>query len=124
MKKSILRQIVKHVREAEAGHPEFRYKHFSFIIQGNAIVEVGMNRTATPLTQHGFPPHGKLHAETEAYRKARGILAPGDFDCVNVRIKNGQLKLSAPCQCCYAFLRNAGCSRIYFSTDTQEFAKL
>ena len=117
MKTSLLRECVRIAIDKEDSFDE-RFKHFSFIVQRNKILEWATNRAAAPLVNRGFPTYGKLHAETESYRRASGLLqADYAFECVNIRVKNGFLKLSAPCNCCYNFLRTEGCNAIWFSTD-------
>jgi hypothetical protein len=109
--------------EKEPRSPE-RCCHFSFIIQRNKIIEWSPNRAASPLVARGFADTAKLHAETEAWRRAKGLLdKTKDFECVNVRVKNGRLKMSAPCLCCAEFLRSCGCSAVWFSTEAG-FARL
>lgn len=105
-------------------HPQWScYKHFSFVIQDNKIVEWGMNRSAEPLI--GYPSHGKLHSECDAYFKARGLLDNSKpFIVVNIRMGTmGQLKLSKPCACCQQFLKRLNCREIWFSTELG-FARL
>ena len=105
-------------------HPQWScYKHFSFIIQDGKIVEWGMNRLAEPLL--GYPAHGKLHAECDAYFKARGLLDNSEFfEVVNIRMGiSGQLKISKPCTCCQQFLKRLNCREVWFSTELG-FARL
>ena len=68
---------------------------------------------------------GKIHSETDAYKKARGILNPDThFDMINIRLnKQNMLRLSKPCACCFGFLQSLNCKSIYFTTDTG-FAKI
>lgn len=101
-------------------HPEWgHYHHFSFVIQDNQIVEWATNRTANPLLKYGYPSHGKLHSESEAYRKARGLLdRMRTFDVVNIRLsKRNVLRMSKPCKCCMRFLQTVGCRSVTFSTN-------
>ena len=108
-------------------HPQWAcYKHFSFIIQRNKIVDWGTNRAGTPFANMGYEAHCKIHSEVEAYRKARGIMDKSlPFEVVNIRlIKNGQIRSSCPCKCCWNFLKNLGCKQISFTTDMGNFANL
>ena len=105
-------------------HPQWDcYKHFSFIIQNGKIIEWGMNRSAEPLI--GYPEWGKLHAECDAYFKAKGLLDTSDpFGVINIRMGiNGNLKISKPCNCCQQFLKRLNCREIWFSTELG-FARL
>lgn len=102
-------------------HPEWgHYHHFSFVIQKGQLVEWATNRTASPLKKYGYPVHGKLHSESEAYRKARGLLdKKKSFDVVNIRLsKKNVLRLSRPCKCCVRFLQTVGCRSVMFSTNS------
>lgn len=103
-----------HVRN----HPEWDcYKHYSFVFQNNQLIEWGCNRRGPPLI--GYPSYGKIHSECDAYNKAKGLLIRNrPFEVLNIRLnKSGQLKMSKPCNCCYNFLFNAGCRRIWYSTE-------
>jgi hypothetical protein len=129
MKRSIMRECIRIAEEKNTPelHPEWgNFHHFSFVIQSNKIVEYGVNRTGAPPIGLGYNPEfGKIHSETDAYRKARGILDPNiHFDIVNIRLnKKNMLRLSKPCKCCFGFLQSLNCKSIHFSTDTG-FAKI
>lgn len=121
MRKRILKQCLDIAikNNTEEKHPEWgNYHHFSFIIQDNKIVEWGVNRVGDPLTHFGYSPLSKIHAENDAMRKAKGILDKNKpFECVNIRLsKQNELKVSAPCECCYNFLKILGCKKAYFTT--------
>jgi hypothetical protein len=103
------------------------YKHFSFIIQDNQIVEWGTNKSGPPLKIFGYSPHQMIHSENLAYKRAKGILDKSkNFSVVNIRLNTkGTLKISKPCPCCTAFLRGLGCNVIWFSTTGSEtFSKI
>lgn len=126
MKKKILKECLRMALEKNPTHPEFgRYHHFSFVIQNRKILEFGMNREGTPINGFGYPEFGKIHSETDAYRKAKGLLdSQAPFDMVNIRLsKQGFLRLSKPCSCCHAFLSMVGCRSVFFTTD-QKFGKI
>lgn len=128
MKKTVLRECERIAVSKNELHPEWGvgYHHFSFIIQNNKIIEMGMNRAGPPLVEFGYnEKFGKIHAETDAYRKARGILdLSRTFEVVNIRLnKRGLLRLSKPCGCCYEFLFVMGCKAVFFSTEIG-FAKM
>lgn len=125
MKTTILRECVRLSKEKNAKRVA-QFRHYAFIIQKNKIVDWGVNVSkAEPLTQFGYPQRSGIHAETNAYRKAKGILdQDAPFEVVNIRLnRRGDLKLSKPCSCCYNFLKELGCSFVWFSTDVG-FAKL
>lgn len=105
-------------------HPQWDYyHHFSFIIQGQKIIEWGMNRRSSPLKLLGYADHSKMHSEIDAYFKAKGILGKGSFDVVNIRLtKTNRVAPSSPCKCCYHFLKRMGANKIYFTTAIDSFA--
>lgn len=123
MKKRILLECLRMAKQHVPNHPEWdAFKHYSFIVQRNIIVEWGVNRTAEPLI--GYPHYGKLHSECDAYFKARGLLNDGPFKVVNLRLnKTKDLRMSRPCACCQNFLKRLGCTEVWFSTDSA-WAKL
>lgn len=96
-----------------------KYHHFSFVIQNRKIVEWATNRTASPLRLYGYPSYGKLHSESEAYRRVRGLLDRlKPFDLVNIRLsKKNILRMSKPCKCCIRFLQTVGCRSVTYSTN-------
>jgi len=128
MKRKLLQECltIAHKNNTPTKHPQWNcYKHFSFIIHRNKIVDWGTNRAGSPLT-FGYEPYSKIHSEVDAYFRAKGLMRKGElFEVVNIRLTKGfKLKSSSPCKCCWNFLRNLGCKRIWFTTDTGEFANL
>lgn len=124
MKKSLLDECARLSLVHMPKHPQHNcYRHYSFIIQRNQIVEWGVNRSSEPLI--GYPKYGKLHSECSAYFKARGIMEQNkEFEVVNIRLSaNGGLKISKPCPCCQNFLSKFGCRGVWFSTEAG-FAKI
>jgi hypothetical protein len=124
MKKSILVDCLRLGRKHLPKHPEWdNYKHYSYIIQNNEIIESGTNCSGPPLI--GYEKWQKIHSESRAYFKARGLLDKNrHFDVVNIRFnKSGKMLLSKPCKCCISFLKFLGCHAIWFSTEAG-FARL
>lgn len=122
MKKKLLDECLRIAlkKNTPHHHPEWGYfHHFCFIVQGNKIIEWSTNRRAKPGPHFGYRSEGKIHAETDAYRKAKGLLVSSDpFIAINIRLnRQSETKLSAPCKCCYNFLKQLGCSKIWFTTD-------
>jgi hypothetical protein len=128
MKKSIIRHCVQWAiqHNTKEKHNQFDYyKHHTFIIQDNSVIEWGQNKAGSPPIF--YKPHQKIHSEYIAYKKARGLLnKQKTFQVVNIRLnKQGNLKLSKPCSCCNNFLKAMGCKTVYFSTGIEDsFAKL
>jgi hypothetical protein len=103
------------------------YKHFSFVIQHNKLVEWGTNKSGPPMKMLGYQDHQMIHSETLAYRKAKGILNKNEiFEVINIRLNaRGELKIAKPCPCCTTFLKNLNCKRIWFSSsDSEIFSKI
>lgn len=128
MKKPILRECVRIAREKNGNFPiPMKKHHFSFVIQNNKIVEWGTNvsisrgidivGTASP-RYRGYPEYAMWHSETDAYKKARGILDPkAPFEIINIRMNtSGEILLSKPCDCCFNFLKTLNCNKVWFST--------
>ncbi len=129
MKRTILRECIRIAYEYNTPdkHPEWgNFHHYTFIVQKDKLISWATNKSALPLAQHGYEAKSKLHSETEAYRKARGILLTDTpFTCINIRLtKSGTMRISKPCSCCFNFLRSLNCKNIYFTTDLGLFAIL
>jgi hypothetical protein len=125
MKKSLFRECLRIAEDKLPGHPEYKhYPHSAFIIQKNKILSFATNLSVEPpiffgyhaRINHGLP---KVHAEYNAYQKAKGIIDPSDsFECLNIRLNRaGNPRLAAPCECCTRFLTSLGCSQCYFTTE-------
>jgi hypothetical protein len=128
MKSKILDECLRIARKYNPKHPEIEgkgYLHYSFIVQGDRIVEWATNKKAAPQIWHGYPVTSKLHSEFLALRRARGILEKNvSFEIVNIRLnKKGDLRSSYPCKHCYTFLVAFGCKEIWFTTNLG-FAKV
>lgn len=123
MKRSLYKECLRLARSKNnpISHSEYKnYMHYSFIIQGNKIIEWGMNRPGNATPFHGFEPtRHKIHSEVDAYKKAKGLLDKSkNFSIVNLRLnRKGEPRMSAPCKCCMNFLETVGCNGIHYSTD-------
>ena len=125
MKNSLIRESLRIAREKLPRHPErMHWPHFSFIIQNNKIIEWKTNNNAEPARHLGYHTQlengmAKTHAELNAYRAAKGLLNQNKpFETINIRLnRQGEIRLSAPCKCCFTFLKTMGCSQCWFSTD-------
>ena len=132
IKKNILNECLRTAREKHGPtHPSWGHKavHYSFVVQGNKILEVGVNRPdASPPIHYGYPAYADTHSELDAWRKARGILEDKKWEIVNIRllqeIPDYPLADAAPCNACMLFLMDRNCRRFYFSTSTGWIAKL
>ena len=129
MKKNILRDCLRIARDKNTPvlHPEWgNFMHYSFIIQSNKIIEMGMNRSVSgnyhkTIMCMGYHDKSKLHAELDAYFKAKGhpdFDFSKKFECVNIRLnKFSEIKNSTPCDVCARNLLLFGCGDIYFTDD-------
>lgn len=119
MKRSLFKECLALAINHLPNHPAKHYKHYSFIIQNNKIIEYGVNRYGPAYKIFGYQDHQMIHSENDAYKKARGLLSKGTFfDVVNIRLNSqGEMRNSFPCMCCLSYLKNFGCRRVYFSTN-------
>jgi hypothetical protein len=125
MRKNILDECLNISRRKIGTHPEYQhYIHYSFIVQGNKIIDWGTNTKGEPKIFYGYHKRmlsgkPKSHSEINAYKKARGLINKLEsFECVNIRLnKRKKLRNSAPCKCCYTILSSLGCSSFWFTTN-------
>jgi tRNA(Arg) A34 adenosine deaminase TadA len=102
------------------------YKHWSFIIKNNQLIEWSTNRAGPPMKYNGYPSYSMIHSEILSYKRAKGLLHGKSFEIINIRLDNkGKLKTAKPCPCCTTFLKNLNCKRIWFSSsDSEIFSKI
>lgn len=124
MKRKILEACLRKAIEYLPKHGE-PYRHYTFVICKNKIIEWGLNRRGSPLTFLGYADHTKMHSEVDAYFKAKGLLDKQSFEVVNIRLNmDGSIKNSQPCSCCCEFLKNFKCNRVWFTTGMGRFARM
>lgn len=128
MNKKILKQCLIISEKNNHKHPDQDgYRHFSFVVQNEKIIEWATNTIGEPIMFLGYPSYGKVHAEFNALNKARGIMVRySRFEVVNIRItKGGLIRNSCPCKNCFDFLASHGCSKIWFTTGLNKaFARV
>jgi len=127
MNKKTLKQCIRIAEQNNHKHPDSTgYRHFSFLVQNDKIVEHATNTIGDPIIIRGYPKYGKVHSEFNVWKKAKGILNKNSvFEVVNVRMtKGGLIKMSCPCKNCFDYLKSQGCYRIHFTTDLGSFAKV
>jgi len=127
MKKSLIHTALSIAIQKLNLHPEIdKFIHYTFVVQDNKIIEWGRNNKGMPAIHYGYhdricdPNYGpKTHSEIDAYKKAKGLLNKSKkFEIINVRLnRNGDLRESKPCQCCYNIMRDLGCNKFYYSCD-------
>ncbi|RLF68210.1 MAG: hypothetical protein DRN26_00090 [Thermoplasmata archaeon] len=127
---NILRQCIRIARSKDLpSHPSWKGKsiHYTFVVQNNKILEIGVNRPASPPRQYGYPSYAGIHSEIDAWKKARGLLIDNkSWEIVNIRLLRIGKRLAdaAPCNHCYEFLIARGCKNFYFSTSSGKIAKI
>ena len=123
MKKSLLKLCLRISYAALNKHdPYTRYKHFSFVIQHNRLIDWGTNRCVDSIIP-GYEDHQALHSEVLAMKRAKGLLIKGEkFDVINIRYnKSGHLKICKPCEVCYGFLKFCGCEKIWYTNNNGDW---
>lgn len=131
MKNGLIKEALRIAREKLPSHSQFfHWPHYSFIVQGNKLIEWSYNTSNAPKIHFGYSTQldgglSKTHAELNAYRVAKGLLNhQKSFEIINIRLsRQGEIRLSKPCKCCFTFLQAMGCSQCWFSTDVG-FAKI
>lgn len=120
MKMKLLQACLKQAREKKHPGQNWEKRHFSFVIQDGDIIAMGMNRVGTPIPGFGYGNSypQNIHAEPDAFRRARSMLdLSSPWEIFNVRLnKRDEIRMSAPCGCCTSFLITMGCKRAYFTT--------
>src|ERR1700722_7308311 len=97
MKSTLLREAIRVSYEKHDTHPmrSIGYTHFSFIIERNKILGVGMNNRNIEVPVHfGYDKRARgwnkdfvpcIHSELHAYSRCKGLIKD-DFEIINVRI--------------------------------------
>jgi len=123
--KSLLNRTLAHARATLLDHPQYMaFPHWTFFVRNNEILTVGMNRVMEPPKKYGYHSRyvdpkfrSKLHAELDALRSfKRGL---HNLTVINIRLnREGQTRLSFPCQPCRNLLINVlEVDKIYFTTE-------
>ena len=121
MKKKLLHQALKIARSEHATHPEWQnYMHWTFIVQHNQLLEWGTNVEGDPPPGMGYHQRAKIHSELRAYRRGKGLLdRNADWSIINVRLsRQGEIKISAPCETCVSWLSAVGARKAAFTTPS------
>jgi tRNA(Arg) A34 adenosine deaminase TadA len=132
MKRSILNECLRIARGKHGpSHPAWGQKavHYSFVVQDNKILEMGVNRPgASPPVHYGYPQYADIHSEIDAWRKARGILEDKEWEIVNIKLLKEPplypVADAAPCTHCEIMLIYLGCTNLYFTTASGGIAKV
>jgi len=121
MKSSLIDYCIRIVKSKHnSTHPCWKYKsqHYSFIVVNDEVISMGMNRPADVPKHFGYPACAMLHAEVDAYRRARHRIGNRGFEILNIRLsKDKKVRISAPCPACMNLMFANGCTKIYYTTD-------
>ena len=132
MNKKLIDEAVRLASEKLLTHPEYScYPHYSFLVQDNKILSIGMNnKNQVPLLHYGYHMRvdhtvPKMHAEPVAWRKGRGIINKmRSWEMINIRLnRHYKLMSAAPCEVCFNLLKSVGCHCFHYSSELG-FAKL
>lgn len=126
VKRSLLQECLSTSRNKQlrGNHPDWEgYNIYSFLVQKNKILSCGFNRMAENPLNYGYESYSNLHAEVDAWKKAKGIMDRSlPFELINIRWSKGmRIRISKPCVNCYELLSSLGCRRFYFTTNEQQF---
>lgn len=108
--------------------PNSRFKHFTYIVDGNKILSIGYNNawkthTIANKYKHRF---NCIHSEVSALIRFQ---YPEEYlsrcKIINVRInKSGDICMAKPCNHCLPILTNVGFKEIWFTNNSQIFERL
>jgi hypothetical protein len=125
IRKSLLTKFLAYARTGLTNHPQYEaFPHWTFFVRNNELLNVGLNRVMEPPKKFGYHARHedpkfrpKIHSELDALRNFnRGL---HNLTVVNIRLnREGQTRLSIPCQPCRNLLINVlEVDRIYFTTE-------
>lgn len=101
-------------------------KHFSFIIQSNSIIAIGVNRRGEVHKKFGYNSYSNIHSELDAFTKGKAFIDTSkNWYIINIRLNNfKEMMKSAPCNCCFRLLGIIGCSKVVYSDFNSTFNKI
>lgn len=113
---------------------DLRCRHFSFILDRNRIISIGLNSLKTHPLNLKYKYVNKnnqsisnivgTHSELSAVIKL-GQEDCSDFTLINTRInRNNRLDFSAPCSGCCDMIQQLNFKNVYFSNNEGKFQKL
>jgi deoxycytidylate deaminase len=113
---------------------DLRCRHFSFILDRNRIISIGMNSTKThPMNlKYNYINKNKekISDIVGTHSELNAVIKLGEEDCskltlVNTRInRNNLLDHSAPCNGCSDMIHQLNFKNVYFSNIKGAFDKL
>lgn len=107
--------------------PQCRYKHFTFITNGNYIASIGVNNKykTHPIANKYGHRFFSVHSEINAISKfPYNIQYLRKFSLINIRLnKKGELRLSKPCLSCAKLICELKITNVFFSNNYGTFEK-
>jgi deoxycytidylate deaminase len=113
---------------------DLRCRHFSFILDRNRIISIGMNSTKThPLNlkyNYVNKDNKSISDIVGTHAELNAVIRLGEEDCsrltlINTRInRNNVLDYSAPCSGCSDMIKQLNFKNVYFSNVQGKFDKI
>jgi deoxycytidylate deaminase len=113
---------------------DLRCRHFSFILDRNRIISIGMNSTKThPLNlkyNYVNKDNKSISDIVGTHSELNAVIRLGEEDCsrltlINTRInRNNMLDYSAPCSGCSDMIKQLNFKNVYFSNVQGKFEKI
>jgi deoxycytidylate deaminase len=113
---------------------DLRCRHFSFILQRNRIISIGLNSTKThPLNlKYNYINKNKekISDIVGTHSELNAVIKLGEEDCskltlINTRInRNNLLDYSAPCNGCSDMIKQLNFQNVFYSTNNGNFKKM
>jgi len=113
---------------------DLRCRHFSFIMDRNKIISIGLNSLKTHPKNLKYNYVNKLNENISdivgTHSELSAVIKLGEEDCsgltlVNTRInRNDELDFSAPCSGCCDMIKQLNFENVYFSNNLGAFDKL
>lgn len=113
---------------------DLRCRHFSFILDRNKIISIGLNSSKTHPKNLKYNYVNKMNQNISdivgTHSELSAVIKLGEEDCssltlVNTRInRNDELDFSAPCSGCLDMIKQLNFKNVYFSNVQGKFDKL
>lgn len=113
---------------------DLRCRHFSFILDKNKIISIGLNSLKTHPKNLKYNYVNKLNQNISdivgTHSELSAVIKLGKEDCrglslINTRInRNNLLDFSAPCSGCCDMIKQLNFDNIYYSNSNGKFDKL
>lgn len=113
---------------------DLRCRHFSFILDKNHIISIGMNSPKThPLNlKYNYVNKNNQNISdiVGTHSELSAVIKLGEEDCsgltlVNTRInRNGELDFSAPCSGCKDMIKQLNFKNVFYSILSNKFEKM